>query len=247
MSALLASALIAGTSLVTSFISGILGMAGGMILMGVLLALCTLPVAMMLHGISQLTSNGARAWFQRRSIDLRVVREYAFGAFAAALVLAAFQFVASKPVALVFMGLSPFIGLALPERLHLNVERRGHAFACGAICNVISLTAGLSGPLLDLFFVRSKMGRHAVIATKAASQVLSHLLKIFYFGVLAAGGTAVDPWLAGAMVLCGIVGTSLSNTVLERITDTDFRRWTRWTVLGLGVVYLTTGLASLAG
>ena len=63
--------------LVTSFIFGILGMAGGMILMGVLLALLPLPAAMMLHGITQLASNGWRAWLRRTHVNWRVFRGYA--------------------------------------------------------------------------------------------------------------------------------------------------------------------------
>ncbi|MBI3707351.1 MAG: sulfite exporter TauE/SafE family protein, partial [Proteobacteria bacterium] len=45
----------------TSFLSGIFGMAGGMILIGVLLALLPLPEAMVLHGVTQMASNGWRA------------------------------------------------------------------------------------------------------------------------------------------------------------------------------------------
>ena len=66
MSAALVFSVLAFSTLVTSFISGILGMAGGMILMGVLLALLPLPAAMMLHGISQFASNGGRAFMLRK-------------------------------------------------------------------------------------------------------------------------------------------------------------------------------------
>ena len=38
----------------TSFISGILGMAGGMILMGILLATMSVGSAMIVHGVTQL-------------------------------------------------------------------------------------------------------------------------------------------------------------------------------------------------
>ena len=54
MSSTLIFACIAVAVLITSFISGILGMAGGMILMGVLLALLPLPTAMVLHGVTQM-------------------------------------------------------------------------------------------------------------------------------------------------------------------------------------------------
>jgi hypothetical protein len=100
--------------------------------------------------------------------------------------------VVSKPFALIMLGLTPFVALALPEKLHLNVERRGHASACGVICTILSLTSGVSGPILDIFFVRSGMTRHAVVATKAMTQSFSHILKIVYFGaVVAAAGSGV--------------------------------------------------------
>ena len=240
-------ALLAVSALVTSFISGIFGMAGGMILMGVLLAVAPLPVAMMLHGITQLASNGWRALMWRGEVDWRVFRGYLYGAVVTTLLFAIVKIVVSKPVALIAMGLTPFITLALPEKLHLNVERKGHATACGFICSTLSLTAGVSGPILDVFYVRSKMSRHAVIATKAMTQSLSHVLKIIYFGafVTMEGGN-VHPGLAIMMILLAFTGTSLSKHVVARMSDESFRTWTRWTVMVLGVFYLGSGLMMLA-
>jgi uncharacterized protein len=74
------------------------------------------------------------------------------------------QVVVSKPVALIAMGLTPFIALALPEKLQLNVERPWHSSICGLVCVTLNLTAGIAGPLLDVFFVRSTMSRQAVVA-----------------------------------------------------------------------------------
>ena len=234
------------SALVTSFISGILGMAGGMILMGILLAVLPLPVAMMLHGITQLASNAWRAVLWRREVDWRVFRGYLYGAIAMTAFFVVVKLVVSKPIALIVMGFTPFVTLALPERLHLNVERRGHATACGVICTTLSLTAGVSGPILDVFFVRSKMKRHAVVATKAATQSLSHILKIAYFGAfVAVDGGNVHPLLAALMVLLAFTGTSLSRHVLERMNDASFRFWTRWTVMTLGLFYLASGVAML--
>lgn len=221
-------------------------MAGGLILMGILLALLPLPAAMMLHGITQLASNGWRGFLWRQHIDWRVFRGYLWGSLAMLALFAAFQFVVSKPVALITMGLTPFLALLLPERLHLNVERRGHASACGAICSVLSLTAGVSGPILDVFFVRSKMTRHAVVATKAATQSLSHILKIVYFGgVLTIGRGVVEPWLGVMMVAFSVLGTSLSARVLEKMSDASFRMWTKRVVMTIGVVYLASGVMML--
>ncbi len=242
-------AILAASAVATSFISGILGMAGGMILMGILLALMPLPAAMMLHGITQLAANGWRALMWRKQVDWRVFRGYAVGALATLVAFTAATFVVSKPAALVMMGLTPFVTFALPEKLHLNVERRGHPFACGVICAFLSLTAGISGPILDVFFVRSKMGRHAVVATKAMTQSFTHLMKIVYFGgmVVAADRGAVNPWLAVMMVGFAFLGTALSKRVLEKMDDASFRKWTQVTVMTLGVFYLASGVLLLLG
>jgi uncharacterized protein len=243
MVSLLSVSILAGATLITSFVSGIFGMAGGMILMGVLLALLPLPAAMMLHGIVQLAANGWRALLLRREIDSRVFIGYAIGAFIALGFFAAAQFVVGKPAALIAIGITPFVSLALPERLHLNVERRYHPFACGIVCMALSLTAGIAGPVLDVFFARSKMHRHSVVATKAITQSLSHGLKILYFGgVLAVEGGAVAPWLAAMMVLLAFAGTSLSRPVLERISEGSFRSWTRWAVMAIGATYVVSGV-----
>ncbi len=248
MPAALYVAILALSALGTSFVSGILGMAGGMILMGILLAMMPVPAAMLLHGITQLASNIWRALLWRKTVDWRVFRGYVWGALAALAFFAMLQLVVSKPIALIVMGLTPFITLALPEKLHLNVERRGHSLACGVVCSALSLTAGVSGPILDVFFVRSRMGRQAVVATKAMTQSFSHLIKIGYFGgvVAVVGGGAVEPWLGAMMVVLAIVGTTLSRRVLEKMNDQAFRFWTRWTVMVLGFFYLAQGVYLLA-
>ena len=250
MTSVLVYAALAVASLVTSFISGILGMAGGMILMGVLLAFLPLAAAMMLHGVCQFSANGWRAFMlaqHYKTFPAIDIRGYAIGAILALGLFALLRIVVSKPVALIAMGLTPFVALALPEKLHLNVERRGQSLTCGFICSALALTAGVSGPILDVFFVRSKMTRHKVVATKASTQSLSHVLKIAYFGgVLAVEGGAVEPVLAAIMVALAFIGTSLSRQVLERITDASFRLWTRWTVMTLGAIYLASGVVSIA-
>ena len=63
----------------TSLLSGIFGMAGGMILIGVLLAIMPVPEAMMLHGVTQMASNGWRGLLWWRYVRWRAVGSYVFG------------------------------------------------------------------------------------------------------------------------------------------------------------------------
>jgi uncharacterized membrane protein YfcA len=241
-------AILALSSLVTSFISGILGMAGGMILMGILIAMMPVPAAMMLHGVTQLASNGWRAFLWRKDVDWRVFRGYVIGAALSLAFFAWLHFVVSKPVSLLVMGLTPFVSLALPEKLHLNVERPWHPFLCGLVCSGLALMAGVSGPILDVFFVRSRMSRHAVVATKAMTQSFTHVAKIAYFGAIVSGAErgSVDPGLAAMMVVLAFAGTSLSRRVLEAMKDEHFRSLTRWTVMAVGLFYLGSGALLLA-
>ena len=60
----------------TSFLSGIFGMAGGMILIGILLALMPVPDAMMLHGVTQMASNGWRGLLWWRHVRWSAVGAY---------------------------------------------------------------------------------------------------------------------------------------------------------------------------
>lgn len=241
-------ALLGSASLFTSFVSGILGMAGGMMLMGILIAVMPVSAAMTLHGITQFTSNANRAWMLRREIHWPTIRGYVAGGAVAAGFFALIHFKLGKAGALLAIGITPFIGLALPASWRLDVLRRGHSFACGLACVTLSLTAGIAGPILDLFFVRSlAMGRRQVIGTKALTQAFSHALKVAYFGALFAGLGEVPPALAAAMIVLAIAGTRLSKGVLERMTDVSFRRWTRGAIMAIGVAYLGTGIAMLRG
>ena len=239
--------LVAG-ALVTSFISGILGMAGGMVFMGLLLALLSVPEAMVLHGITQLASNAWRAVLWRREIDWRVLGGIAAGSLIALGCFIGIQAVASKAEALIVLGVTPFLALMLPPKLVLDVRRRGHPLLCGIVCTTLQLIAGISGPILDVFFVRSQMDRRTVVATKAVTQSMGHLIKIAYFGFLVGSAQrgSVEAELAMVLIACAVIGTTLSRRVLDRLTDASFRQWTRRAVVGMGLIYIAWGSWLLA-
>src|SRR4051812_15073286 len=211
-------ATLAAGIIVTSFLSGIFGMAGGMVLMGLLLAIMPLSAAMVLHGVTQMTSNGWRAWLWRAHIAWRIVATFAVGSVLMALGFALIAGVPSKGAALLMLGLTPFIALGLPASWRLNVVRPSHAVASGAICMALQLIAGVSGPILDVFFNQSGLDRRGIVSTKAAVQTLGHALKLVYFGAaLAIAGGAVPPWVLASAVVLAIVGTQVSRRVLDRL------------------------------
>jgi len=236
-------ATVAAGVVATSFLSGIFGMAGGMILMGLLLALMPLPAAMVLHAVTQVTSNGWRAWLWRAHIEWRIFWRFAAGSLVAALAFAAVAVIPPKGVALIILGLTPFFALALPERARLNVAKPAHAVVGGAVCMALQLLAGVSGPILDVFFVQSGLDRRGIVSTKAAVQTLSHAMKLVYFGTALAviGGDDLSATILVLAIPLAIVGTQWSRKVLDKMSDAQFRRWSRAIIMALSVVYLGQG------
>jgi len=235
-------AVLAAGIVATSFLSGIFGMAGGMVLMGILLAIMPLTAAMVLHAITQMASNGWRAWLWREHIRWPIAARFACGSVLAAGAFALLGTVPSKATALVVLGLTPFIGMNLPARLRLNVARPADAVAGGAICMGLQLLAGVSGPILDVFFVQSGLDRRGIVSTKAAVQTLGHALKLVYFGTaLAIGGGGLPWWIAPAAVLLAVAGTNLSRRVLDRMSDVQFIRWSRRIIVVISIAYLGQG------
>lgn len=234
-------ALILGSVLATSAISGVFGMAGGLILMGVLTWALPVPTALTLHGLTQLSSNGSRVVLHFKHVNWKVVGWYALGAAAAMLAFQAVSYIPSKAVVFLGMGLLP-IFVWLPERyVVLDAARPSHAVVAGVSSTALALLAGISGPLNDLFLTRSVLSRHQIISTKAALQMFGHLAKVIFYGaaILQTGGPDAPPtWLLVAAALAALVGVVLGSQVLEKISEDRFRRWRKWIFTAIAMTYL---------
>ncbi len=245
------TALIAATVVATATLSGIFGMAGGIVLMGMFLVVLPVGSAMMLHGTTQAVSNGYRAFLTRDHIVWPIFTLYIGGAVLSLAILSAISFVPDKALVFICVGAVPFAAAALPARFSLDITRPGMPVFCGFIITLINLVAGVAGPLLDAFFVRSDLTRHQVVATKAVTQTLSHLMKLVYFGILvrevaieANGDLATLPWWLYVMVIpCAMLGTTVGTKILDKISDTNFRKWSQWIILTLGAICIARGVS----
>jgi uncharacterized protein len=87
MSFAIAAFLIA-SAFVTALVSGIFGMAGGLMLMGALALVLPVAMAFVVHGVLQLVANGWRAILHRQHIVWGIIGWYAIASAAAAGVVA---------------------------------------------------------------------------------------------------------------------------------------------------------------
>ena len=233
----------------TAFLSGIFGMAGGMILVGILLALLPVPDAMMLHGITQLASNGWRGMLWLRHVRWSAVASYVLGGAVALLLWSSWRYVPDTAVALLMLGLTPFLVRLAPASYRPNPESVRQGAIYGAACVALILLTGVAGPLIDTFFLSGKLDRRQIVATKATCQVFGHAAKLLYFGALIDQTASVDPLVAVLAVICSMIGTSLAAKVLKVMTDQQFRAWANRIITAICGYYVVHGtfLVLMAG
>lgn len=243
-----AMAIIALSVVATSFLSGIFGMAGGIILLGVLLAYLDVAPAMVVFGATQIASNGWRAVLWCRFALWGIVVRYAIGSLVAYGVLKLFPVLPGKTMIYLGLGLMPLLVEALPKRLAPNITRAGVPYLCGALIMVLQLFAGAAGHVLDQFFNKTTLDRRVIVATKAVTQVIAHMLRIAYFGAFAGAASARVPLFAQAgFVLLAIIGTTLAAQVLKKLSDHNYKRWSRLIVIAVALFYVAKGVGDVLG
>ncbi|MBP8248003.1 MAG: sulfite exporter TauE/SafE family protein [Phenylobacterium sp.] len=227
---------------VTATLSGVFGMAGGLVLMGGLALVLPISAAFVSHGLLQLVANGWRAILHRKHVAWKIVALYALGSLIAGTAISLIALTPSKPYLFLFMGLLPCL-LWLPQDwIRLDAAKPPQALLSGILVTGVNLTAGVAGPLLDIFFVRTALTRHVIVATKAATQVFAHLAKVVVYGGLmlrSQDGAGMPPlWLFAVAIPLSMLGTVVGGRILDRMTDINFKRYTRLIVTAVGILYL---------
>jgi uncharacterized protein len=249
MSSAIIAILLAAT-LITAAISGVFGMAGGLLMMGVLTAFTPVATAMVMHGFIQIISNFSRAAFLRKHISWSLVGRYALGIGAALLLIAAISWRPTQSEVFLMLGATAMLVWIPKAWVEIDVSKRFQAELCGFLVQTLNTISGVAGPLLDLFFVKTLLPRQTVVATKAATQVMAHAVKIGFWGwpllqLLNSSRAAeahVPPlWVFAAVIPLSLLGTWAGGKVLDRMTDVSFRQWTKWIVTVTGAVYLVRG------
>jgi uncharacterized membrane protein YfcA len=212
----------------TSILSAIVGMAGGIVLLGVMLLFYDPLLAIPLHGVVQLVSNGSRTWIQRRHVDWTIVGRYSVLLLPMGFVGLAVLRSLAPDVARALIGVFVLVATWAPAWLLIGTHPERLAqdrrfVLLGGVVGVLNTTIGATGPLIAPFFLNLGLDRHELVGTKAACQSLGHLAKLLIFG---AAGFAFAEWSAPLALLCVAVvaGTWVGSRVLGRVSETTFVR-----------------------
>jgi len=231
--------IVIGISIVAgSFLSGVFGMAGGMVVIGVLLVYFDVATAMILFSIIQLAANGWRAAQWWSFVRWDIIWRYCVGGAIAFAALRFVEFIPDKALVYLLLGLMPFTVEVLPASWRPNIEWRGVPFFTGTFTTIVQFLSGIGGTFLDIFFQKSMLDRKTTLATKAVAQSASHILRFTYFVSLTGFGTHLQLLPVLVAVALAIGGTMLAPYVIERMTDDSFRQWTRFVIFTISTVYL---------
>ena len=236
-----AGILIIAAAFLTSILSGVFGMAGGLVFMGLLAWLLPVTTALALHGVIQFASNAWRVLLHRAHVAWPVLLWFGIGAAATVAFFSLVIFVPTRFYVFLGLGLMPIL-VWLPERwLALDATNRWHALGGGFVSTGLALVSGVSGPVTDLLFIHTKLGRHQVVATKAVMQAIGHASKILVYGslLLSASAREIIPLPVTAIaVLASMGGIMVGGAILDRISDAHFRASRRWIVTIIGATFL---------
>jgi uncharacterized protein len=223
---------------VLALLSAVAGFGGGALLLPVFTALFGLRAAVPMLTLAQLSSNGSRAWLNRRELRWPLVGWFALGAVP--LAVAGAVLLAHAPLAPLKRLLGAFL-LAVVVWRRLNPHPRKPADATfvgiGAASGLGSALLGSVGPLTAPFFLAYGLTRAAYIGTEAASALTMHLTKVAAYGagdlltgrILLYGAALTPATLAGAWVGKRVVG---------RISDRTFVWLVEAGLVVAGVLFL---------
>jgi uncharacterized membrane protein YfcA len=219
-------------------LSAVAGFGGGVLLLPVFTALFGLRAAVPMLTLTQLSSNGSRAWLNRRELRVSLVGWFALGAVpfavAGALLLAHAPLAPLKRLLGVFL-----IGVVVWRRLRREPRKPADpAFAAvGAASGLGSALLGSVGPLTAPFFLAYGLTRAAYIGTEAASALVMHLTKLAAYG---AGDLLTRRVLLFGIALtpATLLGAWTGKKIVGRIGDRVFVVLVEIGLLAAGVLFL---------
>tara|TARA_Y100001970_G_C14212899_1_gene847931 strand:+ start:1307 stop:2077 length:771 start_codon:yes stop_codon:yes gene_type:complete len=222
------------SAFITSAISAVLGMGGGIILLGIMAII--IPEGYMviaLHGMIQLFSNSTRTYIFREHIKKNVIKDFSVGAIIGAgisglLIFLLIQFYNVESANQIKVDfLKPIIGAFIIWYLFLKGAKKKKKLASfikvGGISGISSIFVGATGPLIAPFFLNSNFKKENIIANKAAGQMITHLTKIplfiYFFNV-----TYIREYsILVPLIISVYVGTNLGKKILSFIPEKTFK------------------------
>ena len=207
--------LLALANLVTSALTAITGVGGGMILIGLMPFFVPAAAIVPVHGVTQLVSNATRAWFGRDALDFTYFWQFLAGSISGLLIFGVL-------VRFIHLELIPlFIGIYIllitwSDTFNQAIRRFESFFLVGFVQTGLGVFVGTPGPLNIAVLNKHYDDNNVVVTTGALMMTVVHTAKLVVY--LTMGFVFVDYWqLLVMMVIMATIGSWLGTRLRHKI------------------------------
>ena len=220
---------------ITSSISAVLGMGGGIILLGIMALIIPEGYKVIaLHGMVQLFSNTTRSFVFKNYLKKNLLIQFFIGAIigvgisALIILMLIYYFDVSSANQIKVEVLKPVIGLFIVWNLFLKgpkKEKKSDSFIpVGLVAGLSSIFVGAVGPLIAPFFLGKNLNKENIIANKAASQMITHISKIPLFIYFFNMDYIAEIRILLPLIFAVYIGTNFGKKILSFIPEKLFKK-----------------------
>ena len=232
------------TALLTSILSGITGMGGGTILLAVIAMVVDISYVVPLHASVQLVSNSTRLILFFKHIKWKIILYFLIGVLPGAFLGIYIFKMLDKNLIKLLMGIFILVVTYLPKSKKETTSSYKIFLPIGFVSGFIGIFFGAIGPFIAPFFIRKDIIKEELVATKAACQAITHLIKIPLFGFI--GLSIVAMWEVFAVLsVIVIIGTYIGKKLLLKISDDLFKKIFKFLLTLLALKIIITQLLQL--
>lgn len=203
---------------ITSVVAGVIGFAGGMMLIAIMPAFLHPALIIPIHGITQLASNGSRMVFSWQYVQWRLLPKFLWGSLAGVLLFAGLLLNMPSHYIPFFIGL--YILLTLWSKRFSNIINRYENFyVIGFLQTGLGLVVGATGPIAVSVLTKNLGHPNQIIATSSLFMSISHLAKLFVFGWM--GFAFFEHFFVILLMVIGAILGSWVGTKLRGFTKNE--------------------------
>lgn len=227
------------SALCTSYLSGVFGVGGGLLLLLILTWLFPIDQVFYIHAVTQLASNSIRFSIHRPALDYKFMRYFlSFSLLGFIPAIYFFQFL--PQVSLKFLiYIYALVLMLLPKNSLKQVFNSLPNFLIPLLTPFVGLCVGAVGPFLLPYFYARNVEPKAFIANEALAAASIHILRLGAYTTL---GVFLFPlnWniLLLPFILVPIVwiGTWLARKKVDSFGKESFYHWIRYLIAGLAAL-----------
>jgi uncharacterized protein len=229
----------------TATLSGVAGLGGGTILIGVFYALGMAPAeAVPLFAAVQFIANSSRTLAYLRHVEWRAAGWFMLAALPATFVVAPFAAnINADLVRLILAGL--ILASLMPGRAERAALPARPAFALAGLLNgALGMFVGATGLVVGRLFFRPEWRKETTIGTLALTQTLGHGLRVVAYGFV--GFSAfVQPLLLLSLGTAVVAGTAFGKRLNGHVSEVQFATLFRWILILLSLKLAWDGVRGL--